>query len=99
MPDLGVAAAAVSSVSWCGVSSTIHGQTRVVDGSTAATVPGALDLSFADLHTPSVGDGEDWMQGWRKIGGRELPGWLRRRRSAGFAPDCEPQRVSGIGSI
>ena len=79
--------------------STIHGRTRVVDGSTAATVSGALDLPFAGLHIPTVGDGEDWMQGRRKIGGPELPGRLRRRRSAGFVPDCEPQRVSDIGSI
>lgn len=48
---------------------------------------------------PTVGDGEDWMQGSRKIGGPELTSRLRCRRSAEFIPDCEPQRLSGIGSI
>ena len=61
MPDLGAAAVAVSSAFRREGFSTVRGRTRVVDGSTAATVSGALDLSFAGLHTPTVGDVEDWM--------------------------------------
>jgi len=82
-----------------GGSSTVCGRTRFVDGSTAATVLGPWGLPFAGLQPPHCGDGEDWMQGSRKIGGPELTSRLRCRRSAEFIPDCEPQRLSGIGSI
>ena len=45
----------------------------------------------AHPHRRGWGHGEDFMHGKRKTGGRELPGRLRRRRSAGFIPDCELQ--------